>query len=814
MKSYLAVVAILLMAFFSASAYDFSDYYNFLYDVNEKGERVICGAEEKEFATPVDIPSPSECTSLTIPDDVMEITRGALHDFPVKTLIISDSSAELNAAAGLASGYLEYLYLGRNTNCSFGFSEGGKLEMGSNVTEIADTQFRYAVYLSSQNITWSQSLTKIGGAAFEACHSLDKVSLPSSVVELGDNCFKDCHNMSEIELPEKLQKIGNCCFELCSALKGVTLPNNLQTIGGAAFNECSSIKEISIPASVEVLGYDAFKDCNALEYLSIEDSEKPMLWENSIYDTWSWANISPFYLDPIKEVYLGRDILHNVLIYSAPAEYQYDTRLFYYIDTVKKITFGDNVSAIFKDMFSGRTNLETVILGKNIKEIGNRAFGGCHSLKEIILPDGLHSIERIGACAFMDCESLNEINIPEGVASIGDGAFQNCKAASSIYIPTTVSKIPEYCFENCESVKSLTIPENVDTISFHAFNNLLSLKDLHIADSKNSLTILNYENDYAFGSSFENCPVEEIYIGRNIVTNTESYTFGVVGLYGDGCIQAGSLRKVYVGDCVTELKDGFYGNENLTEVRLSPNLKLIGSGCFAKCGLKKIDFPEGLEIIGGGAFEYCRNLEQINLPKSLKEIGSYAFEECNSVKELIVPGNVKRIGDCSFFYVPLKSLVLENGVEHIGVSAFTGEFATPTGDFGNQCIDKIIVNSPIPPICDDSENYGRKNPFAAGCYENSELIVPAGSEELYATAEVWENFRHITSGVYQVEQENFGIELKDGKIFFNNKPESLPIKVFNAQGILIHSGIDSEICLPAKGAFIIRIGNQSMKVMY
>lgn len=414
--------------------------------------------------------------------------------------------------------------------------------------------------------------------------------------------------------------------------------------------------------------------------------------------------------------------------------------------------------------------------------------------------EGLSSLERIDNRAFYGYESLPEIIVPEGVTSIGEYAFSGCKAAKSINIPTTLKKIPDGCFENCESIESIMIPVNVDTIGYYAFRDCLSLKDIHIADSENSLTILNWENEYNFQSAFDNCPVENIYEGRNIVTNTNDFTFNY-----DTAIS--TIKSVWLGDLVTELTDGFYC-VNLKDLRLSPNLKLIGESCFGGCrSLDIINLPNALEVIGDFAFSDCCDLKTIVFPESLKKIGNFAFDNCCEIKELRIPKNVKKIGDYAFLDVPLKRLVIEDGVEHIGVYAFVG-------GADNRCIDTIIVNSPIPPICDDSESYGAKNAFDWESYEKSELIVPSGSEDLYANADVWKNFRHITSDVKTIDQDNIVFELKDGSIHVKGLADSQTLKIYNIDGKLIYAGSSNEISLPHKGIFILMVGSSNIKIVY
>ena len=45
------------------------------------------------------------------------------------------------------------------------------------------------------------SVTKIGGSAFDGCKSLTSVTIPDSVTEIGDFAFYGCSNLVEMTLP-------------------------------------------------------------------------------------------------------------------------------------------------------------------------------------------------------------------------------------------------------------------------------------------------------------------------------------------------------------------------------------------------------------------------------------------------------------------------------------------------------------------------------------------------------------------------------------------------------------------------------------
>ena len=81
--------------------------------------------------------------------------------------------------------------------------------------------------------------------------------------------------------------------------------------------------------------------------------------------------------------------------------------------------------------------------------------------------------------------------------------------------------------------------------------------------------------------------------------------------------------------------------------------------------------PSTVTLIGVSAFSSCVRLEKIELQEEgIEEIGQSAFYHCKSLKHIHIPTTIKRIGGRAFYWAPLVSIDLPDGIESIGMYSF------------------------------------------------------------------------------------------------------------------------------------------------
>ncbi|MDE7325213.1 MAG: leucine-rich repeat protein [Lachnospiraceae bacterium] len=137
------------------------------------------------------------------------------------------------------------------------------------------------------------------------------------------------------------------------------------------------------------------------------------------------------------------------------------------------------VTEIYEDVFSCCYDLKKLVVGNNVRVLGENAFNGCSALSEVVLGDGLREIR---GHVFEGCESLEKISIPEGVTTLGEEVFCGCTALSHITLPETLTLLGDSMFFDCNSLVQVRIPAAVETIPYGLFTNCDALSQVELGE--------------------------------------------------------------------------------------------------------------------------------------------------------------------------------------------------------------------------------------------------------------------------------------------------------------------------------------------
>ena len=259
-------------------------------------------------------------------------------------------------------------------------------------------------------------VTSIGEAAFWAC-SFTSITIPNSVTSIGGFAFEYCSSLTSITIPNSVTSIGYLAFEYCSSLTSITIPNSVTSIGSSAFRGCSSLTSVTIPNSVTSIGSVAFSDCSSLTSITIGNSVT------------SIGNEAFAYCPKLTSVTINSDAIVNKA-YSSSSNI---SRIFG--SQVTEYIIGESVTSIGNYAFYN-CSLTSIIIPNSVTSIGDRAFWYCSALKSITCEATIPP--TVGADAFYGVSTSIPVYVPCGQvdaykAASGWSKFTNIQEPQAEY---------------------------------------------------------------------------------------------------------------------------------------------------------------------------------------------------------------------------------------------------------------------------------------------------------------------------------------------------------------------------------------------
>ena len=284
------------------------------------------------------------------------------------------------------------------------------------------------------------------------------------------------------------------------------------------------------------------------------------------------------------------------------------------------------------------------------QSIGSYFFSDCINLQNLILPN---SILTISEHAFDSMTSLKNVVLGNLIVSIGDGSFYDCKSIDGLLIPFSVNSIGNSAFYGCSSLNYLTIPNSITFIGNNSFDGCSSLNALNFEDG-NEILQLGYNSKTK--GLFEDCPIENIYLGRPISYLSDYNISPFTNQF--------NLQSLIIGESVTVLPDNLlYNCKTLPSIQLPNSITSIGRKVFYGCsGLINIVIPNSVNSLGESAFSGCTSISSIEISNQLKIIESNTFYGCSSLTNIKIPNSIISIkGEAFKGCLSLQNIIFEDG---------------------------------------------------------------------------------------------------------------------------------------------------------
>ena len=362
--------------------------------------------------------------------------------------------------------------------------------------------------------------------------------LPSTVETIGELAFYDLP-LAALYLPEGLKRIetmaitknwwmtdiysyesstaeeGETGYSAIAKLSGVykSLPDGLEYIGSDAMSYNRVCQYLRIPSSVKYIGHHAFWDCvekidgnlSGYKVINISMTEEEF---DAIEIGNNWL---PQYdnglLDKKVELVFGAEKVYDEPVtYTEKEDGTFELTAVTNRNNSKEFRVeaeGKVVSSIARHPFKWDSYIETVYIGKDVKELRGESFVNLRALKEFVVDEQNESFCAVdGVLYTKDMKTLlcvpkayeggKTFIVPETVEVISRSALSDCKF-EEVLLPEGLKRIESMAFLKAENLKEInsykgsktyaSLPEGLEFIGLDAFNYASGLTYLYIPSS-------------------------------------------------------------------------------------------------------------------------------------------------------------------------------------------------------------------------------------------------------------------------------------------------------------------------------------------
>lgn len=223
------------------------------------------------------------------------------------------------------------------------------------------------------------------------------------------------------------------------------------------------------------------------------------------------------------------------------------------------------------------------------------------------------------ALAFYDDinTTLKEVILPEGLTSIEEAAFANCTALTRLDVPATVTELGPWILENT-AVSSFTIPDGVTEIPTSCFYGS-ALTSMVVPSTVTSFATSTEEDTRGCSWAFVQCmQLTSLVIEAPVTTIPNDFCLST---NDEGTLIKNSLTSLVLPDEVETIGAGAFNGCPITNLQLPANLKSIGDEAFAYCEITELILPEGFTTLKGGAFRNAP-LKKLDLPSTIEDLNT------------------------------------------------------------------------------------------------------------------------------------------------------------------------------------------------
>lgn len=356
------------------------------------------------------------------------------HDAAAREYVVVDSPeggklAEAFAAKGLSRDKVKNLKVtGFIDKRDFDFMKGQLTALQSlNLKEVKITKY--------QESEWNgHSDDEIPNDAFSGKSSLIRFVFPDRLIAIGSHAFRETNLSGSLMIPEGLKTIGGWAFSGCSSLSGsLTFPTTLEEIGMYAFSECSGlIGNLNLPSGLKKIGGSVFQNCKGFTGSLIlpEGLEELGSWVFYNASGFSGSLKIPAKITKIEAwTFVGCSGLNGQLILHNQIK-EIGLNAFARCSFRGELNLPEEITIIGESAFSGNQFSGELNLPATLTVIGQSAFAyNKRFTGTVVIPDEIISI---APSVFDYCTQLEGIVLPKNIEAIRENAFANCYQLNAI----------------------------------------------------------------------------------------------------------------------------------------------------------------------------------------------------------------------------------------------------------------------------------------------------------------------------------------------------------------------------------------------
>jgi hypothetical protein len=668
-------------------------------------------------------------------------------------------------------------------SCAFSLYENlTSVTLPSSITTIGNSAFLSCESLTS--ITLPDALMSIGHSAFQRTN-LTSVTIPAGVESIGNQAFKECGQLTDINVESSSNYFSSKNGVLFNKNKttliqypngktetAYTIPKNVTTIEANAFYSCSKLKLVTIPNSVTNINTYAFGHCGGLSTIVCKATTPPTL-ESNCFSSVDYeipvlvpteslaayrANTKWQYFSNIQSMYCGSSLtwtlIDGVLTISgtgAMTNWSQSADVSWYPvrSDIKSVVIEEGVTSIGDLAFSGCSNMATITIPSSVTSIGTYAIA-CSGLQfiscaaqtpptcddecfnsvdksiPVYVPDGkvaaygaatgwsdfsafkTGSVTAFGECGddltwlmrdngtltiegtgFMwdfatetpftysistapwfgdgsENETILKVELPEGLTSIGNYAFYKCTKIAQIDVPQAMQIIGDYAFYGCKALATVTIQEfGATEIGKFAFFQCTALKSITLPSTL--YTIGEYGFALCTGltsitSEDDDPPV----CGTACFANVDKSIPVYIPVGAKAAYKAANEWKDFTNFLCDESPSGTCGANLTWTIDCDGVLTISGTGAMDD------NIPDWLA--------YDDAIQSVVIPEGVTHIGTSAFTYCTNLTSVTIPNSVTSVGNGAFLgCTGLTSPVYNAHVFAYLPTSYVGAYSIPEG---------------------------------------------------------------------------------------------------------------------------------------